>query len=99
MVTKDTRLIVAEDLSIADLAGEAVVLDAKSGQYYGLNELGARIFGLMDQPRRVGEIMEVIQDEYDVDESQLKSDLTAVVQQARLRGFRALAPSRPRCCP
>ncbi|RMF60886.1 MAG: PqqD family protein, partial [Bacteroidetes bacterium] len=34
---------VSDDLTTADLGGEAIVLDVKSGNYFGLNEVGAFI--------------------------------------------------------
>lgn len=50
------------------LGGEAVVLNRDDGAYYELNELGARIWSLLlRQPRPVGEIVEAVLAEYEVD--------------------------------
>jgi hypothetical protein len=50
----------------ADLAGEAAVLDLERGCYYGPNEVAARIWSLMQEPRGVGEIRDTLVREYDV---------------------------------
>ena len=53
-----------EQLS-CDLLGEAVILNLRTGVYYGLDSIGARIWTLVQEPRRVGELIEIILDELD----------------------------------
>ncbi len=40
----------------ADVNGTAVMLDVEGGQYYGLNEVGTHIWGLLDRPATPAEI-------------------------------------------
>lgn len=75
VVTEDAQVVAVEGLTAADLGGEAVVLDAHSGRYYGLNELGVRIFDMLHSPTRVGAIIETLAQEYDVEEAQLRRDV------------------------
>jgi hypothetical protein len=49
-----------------DLNGEAVILNLKSGKYYGLNGVGSRIWDLVQTPISPSEIERVIFLEYDV---------------------------------
>ena len=42
-------------------------LELKSGTYFGLDEVGATIWNLIAQPRRVIEIRDALLSEYDVD--------------------------------
>ena len=53
-----TNLVVvaAEDQISRDLDGEAVILNMKSGVYCGLNEVGARIWQLIQKPMSVTHI-------------------------------------------
>lgn len=77
MVTEQSMVVAAPDLSTAYLDGEAVILDVNSGQYYGLNEVGARIFELVEQPCSVDKIITLLTNEYRVEGENLKADLLA----------------------
>lgn len=85
MITEQSTVVAAPGLTAADLGGEAVVLDPNSGRYYGLNELGARIFDLARKPRSVGHIKETLLQEYDVEEAKLKNDLLAFLHEMEQR--------------
>lgn len=87
MVTEQSTVVVTPGLTAADLGGEAVVLDPQSGRYYGLNELGARIFELARKPRSVERIMQALLQEYDVEADQLKADLLAFLQEMEQRNL------------
>jgi len=58
---------------------EAVLLDLKNELYYGLNEVGARIWQLLQEDNSLEQIKEVLLEEYDVDEAQLQKDLEKLV--------------------
>jgi PqqD family protein of HPr-rel-A system len=87
MVTEHSTVVVSPGLTAADLGGEAVVLDPQSGRYYGLNELGARIFELARKPRSVERIMQALLQEYDVKADQLKADLIAFLHEMEQRNL------------
>ena len=63
----------------SELADEAVILNLDSGIYYGLNEGGARIWELIQQPRSFGELHEALLKEYDVPAEVCKQDLTKIL--------------------
>ncbi len=64
----------------ADLAGEAVVLNLQSGVYYGLNEVGARIWELIQQPTSVVMLCETLLAEYEVEPERCQQDLLQICQ-------------------
>lgn len=68
-----------EQLS-CDLGGEAAILHLKSGIYYGLDPVGARIWNLLQSPTTVREIREKIVGEYEVDEARCEADLLALIK-------------------
>jgi hypothetical protein len=80
MITEQSVITSAPDLTTAYLDGEAVILDLQSGQYYGLNEVGARIFNLVQEPRSVGDVIDQIVEEYAVETDQFKQDLLAFLE-------------------
>ncbi len=63
----------------SELAEEAVILNLDSGIYYGLNEVGARVWELIQQPRSFGELHETLLAEYDVSAEVCKQDLTRII--------------------
>ena len=72
---RETVLVRSPGLEVAELEGEMVVLDTAAGQYYGLNEVGARILAHLETPRRVSELIALLAEEYAADASQLEADV------------------------
>ena len=68
MPLSPTSVVVATpDHLSSHLDGEAVILHLTAGVYYGLDAVGARIWSLLQEPRRVAELCAIILAEYDVD--------------------------------
>jgi PqqD family protein of HPr-rel-A system len=77
MITVQSTVSLAPGLTAAHLGDEAVLLDTNSGRYYGLNELGARIFELAKTSTSVQQIMDALLQEYKVEAERLEADLLA----------------------
>ncbi|MCC5637194.1 lasso peptide biosynthesis PqqD family chaperone [Nostoc sp. CHAB 5844] len=83
-----TKLSSSENFSVvasreqicSELQGEVVILDIKSGAYYGLNQVGASIWNFIQSPKTVKEIQETILAEYDVDAEVCKRDISALLE-------------------
>lgn len=63
----------------SELGGEAVILNLATGMYYGLNEVGARVWELIQQPCTFDSIFHTLLTEYDVDPDLCKQDLTKIL--------------------
>jgi hypothetical protein len=63
----------------ADLEGETVILHLESGIYFGLSEVGARIWELIQEPKSVGDVRDALLEEYDVDTAQCERDVLALL--------------------
>jgi hypothetical protein len=75
MMDLTTRVTVPESVLFRDLDGEAVLLETATGRYYGLNEVGTRMWSLLQFH---GEIEAAYQDllgEYQVPPQELRQDL------------------------
>jgi hypothetical protein len=81
MVTTNSIVVAAQDQVSSDLAGEAVILNLATGMYYGLDDVGARIWGLLQQPCSVNMIRDAIVGEYEVDPDHCERDLLALLQE------------------
>jgi hypothetical protein len=80
-------LVVTKDQVSADLSGEAAILNLESGIYYGLNEVGARIWKLVQESKTVNEIKDTLVGEYDVESDQCEADLFALLAELLSKGL------------
>ncbi len=75
-----SRVVAAKDQVSSDLGGEIAILHLEAGTYYGLDVVGARIWSLIQEPRTVKEIRDVLVSEYEVDPDRCESELIALLQ-------------------
>ncbi|MFA5809970.1 MAG: PqqD family protein [Thermoleophilia bacterium] len=54
--------------------GEMVLLDSRGGSYFGLNEVGTRMLELALQARNREEAVDILLDEFEVDEATALKD-------------------------
>lgn len=87
MITKDSTVVKAKDQISSELDGEEVILNIKSGVYYGLNSVGASIWHLIQQSKTVSKIQDAILTKYAVDPQQCESDLLSMLQQLEAEGL------------
>jgi Coenzyme PQQ synthesis protein D (PqqD) len=78
---RDSIVKVAGEQLSCDLAGEVVILSLQSGQYFGLNEVGARVWNLIQEPKTVDAVIQAVLKEYDVSLDQLERDLFTLLEQ------------------
>lgn len=83
----DSVVVAVSDQVSCDLHGEAAVLNLKTGVYYGLDEVGASIWRMLAQPRRVDELVDAVLDEYEVGRDECQRDVVALVGELAVRGL------------
>jgi hypothetical protein len=84
----DRSVVVAAKNQVScDLAGEAAILNIKSGVYYGLDPIGAQIWKLMQEPCVVGEIQHAITSEYEVEPNRCAQDVVALLEKLLAEGL------------
>ncbi len=84
----DNSIIVASQNQISsDLADETIILDLKSGQYYGLNAVASRVWNLIQQPRKVEEIRSQLMAEYEVNMQECSNDLQILIRNLASKGL------------
>jgi hypothetical protein len=76
-----STITVSADQVSSQLGEEAVILNVKTGVYYGLNEVGARIWSLIQEPVRFDAIVQTLLEEYDVEASQCEDDVRTLLQE------------------
>jgi hypothetical protein len=73
--TLETVVATSADQVSGNLTGERVVLSMKDGTYYGLTEVGALVWDLLQKPVSVGQLVEQIQASYEIDRETCERDL------------------------
>ncbi len=79
--TLPERVTLSPDVLFRELAGESVLLDLDGEQYFGLDEVGTRVWTLLEEGKTMTEVVAQILSEYDVTEITLRRDLAALLDQ------------------
>lgn len=66
---------ISPDVVFRDLDGEAVLLNLRTGVYFGLDPVATRIWDLLVEQRSLPAILDTLQDEYEVDAAQCERDV------------------------
>lgn len=75
-----TRFKIADSIFHSDVDGEKVILSIKEGAYYGLEEIGARIWNLLAANTFI-EIRDIIVKEYKVENAECEADLQELIEE------------------
>lgn len=82
-----TLLVASKEQVYCELGDETAILGLKNSVYYGLNPVGARVWGLLQRPRTIGEIRDAIVSEYNVTAEGCEGDLINLLQQMLREGL------------
>ena len=76
----ETQKITISDHALSqEVNGETVILDLKSESYFGLDEVGTRIWQLLQEHGEAKKVFDVMLDEFDVDADTLASDMKNLI--------------------
>ncbi len=79
-----------------EMGSHLVMLSVAEGAYFALDEVAARIWPLLVEPRSVREILSLLLDEYDVDPRRLEDDVLSFVREMATRGLVEVVGESPR---
>jgi len=83
----ETVVARAPQVVSAALGGEVAILDPKLGLYFGLNDVGARVWELAATDVKVSAICEAIFQEFEVERAQCESEILGLLQELVERGL------------
>lgn len=81
------ELRLSPDVLYRDLEGQAVILDLSSGLYFGLNDVGTRIWTLMAEGLDISAIVQALAREFDADVSTIERDVRDLVDVLKSRNL------------
>lgn len=70
-----------KDLLFCELSDGAVILDLKSGVYYGLDAVGTTIWSLIQEPKPIRDILAAVLEEYEVEAGRCEQDLRELLRE------------------
>ena len=85
-------ITVSPDVISQEVSGETVILDLNSENYFGLDEVGTRIWQLIEEKGQLQAIYDQLLAEYEVGEEQLLDDLERLVEKIAGIGLVSLQP-------
>ena len=86
-LSASSSVVAGSDQVFSNLEDEVAILSLKDGMYYGLNEVGARIWNLIQEPRTVGEVRDLLVSEYEVNPDRCEHELIALLQDLVAEGI------------
>ena len=86
-ISKSSIVLASKDNLSSELNGETIILDKKSGVYYGLNSVGAKIWNLIQEPKEVVEIRDAILAKYQIESERCESDILKLLEELAAEGL------------
>lgn len=75
------------DVLFQEVGGEAVLLNLGNENYFGLNEVGTRVWELLSKDGNLQHAFDALYAEYDVAPEQLESDLLTLIDEMAKAGL------------
>ncbi len=82
-ISPAATVVRSPDQVSGDLDGKVVLLSIENGQYYNMNEVGSRIWALLEQPMTVAELIDRLLSEFEVERSTCETEVAAFLGQLR----------------
>ena len=75
-----SNITISPEVLAQEVGSETVLLDLQSEIYFGQDEVGTRIWQLLQQHNDLQKIFDTMQVEYDIDAIQLKIDINELLE-------------------
>lgn len=82
-----TRIELSEEVAFRELSGQGVLLDLATGMYFGLNEVGTRLWTLLAEDDSLEKATAALQCEFDVVPEVLQADVNQLLREMQGKGL------------
>jgi len=86
-IPDSATIVVADDVVASDFGEELVVLNLRDGVYYGLEDVGVRIWRGLQQPVSFVDLRDQIVSEYEVEPDDCDRDVRELVAELAAAGL------------
>lgn len=80
MINKDSIVCINKDIDATEFNDEKVMMNMDKGKYYALNEVGSRIWDLINSNTKVSEIVDALLKEYEVSEEDCTNQVISYLE-------------------
>ena len=77
----DTKIKKNKNIEDTDLDGNKVMMNLQKGRYFMMNEVGSRIWELINEPIKVNYIIDELLNEYRVDRATCEKEVMNFIQE------------------
>ncbi|MAY20108.1 MAG: hypothetical protein CL955_05775 [Erythrobacteraceae bacterium] len=82
------KFTVSGEVVAREMGGEMVLLDLASGQYFGLDPVGMRVWELLSEsPQTLAQLCDVIEAEFEAPRGQIEADLLELASELNKQGL------------
>jgi len=85
-------IVVPQDVIFRVLEDEAVLLNLKTGTYFGLDAVGTRVWQLIVERGALADVLQAMLQEYEVDPGVVERDLLDLVGRLCAKGLAEVGP-------
>ena len=86
-ILSNTVIVPSAQATACEIAGETVILDGASGQYFALNPVGTSVWQHLQSPCTIADLCGKLRAEYDVPMDQCETDVSALIEQLAAQGL------------
>lgn len=83
----DSTVAPSDDAVFREMDGESVLLNLETGMYFGLDEVGTRVWRLAADNGSLRAVRERLVEEYDADPATIERDLLALAEALVSKGL------------
>lgn len=80
-MTLDSAFDIPAHVIAREVGGETVILDLDGGSYFGLDAVGARIWGLLNEGLTLAAIRDRMVEDYDASAEEIERDLLGLARE------------------
>ena len=78
-----SKISVPDGVLVQELQGESVLLNVNTENYYGLDEVGTRMWSVLSEAPSIADAIDTLLEEYEVERTKLESDVDELLTQLK----------------
>ncbi|WP_435171508.1 PqqD family protein [Falsirhodobacter sp. 1013] len=79
--------VVSPDCVACDVEGGVAILNLKTNIYFGLDEVGTKVWGLLQEPASLSDLSHSVSSEFDVSQADCENDISRLLDQMAQNGL------------
>jgi hypothetical protein len=79
VIQDDTLISRSTSVLTAGVSRETVMMSVETGRYYGLDDIGSKIWQGLEAPRRFGQLVDQLVADYDADRATIADDVRKLI--------------------